>query len=332
MPGAPGAWGTVRSSSPGGAGGRHARAPGRRRSASSHAPAGRADRRTAASPRSPRCARRRATRRAPWRERTHGSCSIAAAAAPGVDVEQRRVARPARPAATTCAAGLVHGAGHRHRAGGEERRVEEEPGADDDGRRRRARWQRRRRRRRPCSRMTAVRRAEMRGSIRPPAAARRHGGRPAPAPRPAPRRSAAAPCRPRSRLRSRRGAGRSPCRSSVACTAPVFPSSKPRRRTSVRSVTPQRSATTRAHVLHQRVHVVGPPALVRLDEVGVLLRHVGRAEPEALQPGRLDQPPGRVALGVGEDRAGVGAAGLVLPPPSDDGGHRRLLGLAPIPA
>ena len=113
-------------------------------------------------------------------------------------------------------------------------------------------------------------------------------------------------------------------RSSVECTAPVFPSSKPRRRTSARSVTPLRSATTRRTCSISACTSSAAPALVRLDEVGVLLRHLRRAEPEALQPGRLDEPPGRVALGIGEHRAGVGATGLMLAAPSHDGGHRRL--------
>ena len=45
--------------------------------------------------------------------------------------------------------------------------------------------------------------------------------------------------------------------------------------------------------------------------------------PQALAPGGVDQPTGRVARRVGEHRAGVGAAGLVLAPPAHDLGDRR---------
>ena len=74
---------------------------------------------------------------------------------------------------------------------------------------------------------------------------------------------------------------------------------------------------------HQRVDVVRPAVLVRLNEVGMLLRDVRRAHPEALQPRRLNEPSGRVVCGIGEHRAGVGPTGLVLATPSDDGAHRR---------
>src|SRR5438105_4063554 len=43
-----------------------------------------------------------------------------------------------------------------------------------------------------------------------------------------------------------------------------------------------------------------------------------------LEACHLDEPTGRVTGGVGEDRAGVLAARLVLPPPADDLGDLRL--------
>ena len=95
----------------------------------------------------------------------------------------------------------------------------------------------------------------------------------------------------------------------------------------MRSATPHRSATHAAHVFHEGMHVVRPAGLVRLDEVRVLLGHVRRADAEPLQPGGLDQPPRRIVLRIGEDRARIGASRLMLSPPSDDGGHRLLLGL-----
>ncbi len=74
-----------------------------------------------------------------------------------------------------------------------------------------------------------------------------------------------------------------------------------------------------ADVLHQGPHVVRTPTLVGLNEVGVLLRDVRRPEAETLETGRLDQAPGRVAGRIGEDGSGIGASGLMLAPPADDG-------------
>ena len=65
-------------------------------------------------------------------------------------------------------------------------------------------------------------------------------------------------------------------------------------------------------------HVVGRAAVVGLDEVGVLGRNLGRAQPQPLEPAGVDQPAGRVAGRVREHRAGVAPARLVLPPPADD--------------
>ena len=61
-----------------------------------------------------------------------------------------------------------------------------------------------------------------------------------------------------------------------------------------------------------------------LEEVGVLRRHHRAADPQALEPERVDEPAGGVAGRVGEHRAGVGAAGLVLAPPAHDLGDLGL--------
>src|SRR5579871_4230257 len=79
-----------------------------------------------------------------------------------------------------------------------------------------------------------------------------------------------------------------------------------------------------AHAGDDRVDVVGGPALVGLHEVGVLGRHRRRAHPEALQAGLVDQAPGRVAWGVGEDGARVLPPGLVDAPPAHDVVDERL--------
>ena len=60
--------------------------------------------------------------------------------------------------------------------------------------------------------------------------------------------------------------------------------------------------------LRQATDVRGTPLLVVDDEVGVLLRDDGATDPRALEPGRLDQPPGRVAVRVAEDAARRGQA------------------------
>ena len=46
-------------------------------------------------------------------------------------------------------------------------------------------------------------------------------------------------------------------------------------------------------------------------------------EAESLETGLLDQPAGRVAGRIGEDRAGVGPPGLMAPAPADDGRELR---------
>ena len=109
----------------------------------------------------------------------------------------------------------------------------------------------------------------------------------------------------------------------VAPIASVSPSPKPKRRTSAVRATPLRSEHRGADVLHEGPHIVRPPTLVGLNEVGVLLRDVRRPEAEALETGLLDQAPGRVAGRIGEDRSGVGAPGLMRAPPADNGRDLR---------
>ena len=102
--------------------------------------------------------------------------------------------------------------------------------------------------------------------------------------------------------------------------------SNPTRQVSGTRSTPVRGPHPGPHLAHQRPHVVGRAALVGLDEVGVLGRHLGGAEPQALAPGRVDQAAGRVAGRVGEHRPGVLAARLVGPPPLHDLGDLGLAG------
>ena len=106
---------------------------------------------------------------------------------------------------------------------------------------------------------------------------------------------------------------------SVPMSAPSTRSSKPTRRTSVSSSTPVSAPPRPARASMTRTHVVGRAAPVGLDEVGVLGRDLGACPMRRpFRPHGVDQPPGRVAGRVGEDRAGVGPAGLVGPPPAHD--------------
>ena len=130
-------------------------APARRCSATPTCPPGVARRRSAASPRSRRCGRRRATRRARWPTRTHGSCSSRAAAAPALTSSSG--GWPARPAcATTCAAvscTLPVTVTERAENSGV---CDEEPPADEEDRPGQADDQQAQPAAPPCSRMTAV--------------------------------------------------------------------------------------------------------------------------------------------------------------------------------
>jgi hypothetical protein len=163
---------------------------------------------------------------------------------------------------------------------------------------------------------------------RPPAAG---GGAPAPGPP----RSAGPICggrygaraarrRTRRRARPRAGGTHEPLsdgRSRRQSPLPRSPRGGPR----PDQDTPACAEHGRAHVLHQGPDVVGPTPLVGLNEVGVLLRHMRRAQAEPLEARRLDQPTGRITRRVGEDRTGIGSPGLMLPTPADDGGDLGLL-------
>src|SRR5947209_6021797 len=72
------------------------------------------------------------------------------------------------------------------------------------------------------------------------------------------------------------------------------------------------------HLLDQRQHVVGRTPLIGLKEVRMLWRHVRGSHAVALESGGVDEAAGAVAWRVGEHRAGVGTARLVLPPPPHD--------------
>ncbi len=141
-------------------------------------------------------------------------------------VADDRSAPPAPPPARRSRGRSRHG----HRARREERRMEEEPGAHE-----------------------AARRGEGDDQDPQPAASLLlHDGCPAgrdarvhPAAGPAGA-VAAALGRGACRWASLAGLRVDRCHCGPPCTAPVFPSPKPRRRTSVRSVTPQRSAPRRA--------------------------------------------------------------------------------------
>ena len=131
-------------------------------------------------------------------------------------------------------------------------------------------------------------------------------------------------CASRSWRLACRRAGRHPGtpRSSVRSTIePVFPSPKPRRRTSVRKVVPVRSATTsRTCSRSASTSSAGPPSSAWMKSRAP--RQHGGSDPEALQPGGVDSGPAEVAPRVGEHRSGVGAPGLIRPPPRDDVGQR----------
>ena len=106
--------------------------------------------------------------------------------------------------------------------------------------------------------------------------------------------------------------------------------SNPTRRTSLRSSIAGRRGDPRADVLDDGPHVGGRAALRGLDEVGVLLRHPGRADAVAAQAEAVDQTAGPhlAGHGVDEHRAAVLTAGLVLASPPDDLGDRRLARVA----
>ena len=265
VPGDPGACGTVSSSRPGG---RVADSASTRPSplSESHVPSGPATTKRGVSSVTAMCT---PSGHDTWTDadRTHGSCSIARRRRAGVDIEQRWMG--GQPSLChDLRGGLVHVAGHRHRAGREQRGVNQEPGADEAGQAR-------------------GRDDQRRGSDASPAPAGRPSGgptyagpfgrrrsRPAAAPGPPPVPPAPSlppppltPRRPlaRSWRRLRRhcepsggdrtivGSGLRVSRSSVPDTGPVFPPSKPRRRTSVRSSDTAPLGHHAAHVLHQRV-------------------------------------------------------------------------------
>ncbi len=98
----------------------------------------------------------------------------------------------------------------------------------------------------------------------------------------------------------------------------------PTMRTSGTRATPVRAAHLGSDVLHEPPHVVGGPAPVGLDEIGVLRRHLGRSHAQPLEPRRLHQAAGGVTCGVHEHRAGVGTPGLVGPAPAHDVRHGPL--------
>ena len=106
----------------------------------------------------------------------------------------------------------------------------------------------------------------------------------------------------------RRAAEQDDDRRPVARRSPLTarpPSRTSRRRTRSRSArsTPCAGQDLGADALGEAADVGGGPLLVVDDEVGVLLGHDRAADPRALEPGRLDQPAGRVAVGVAEDAA-----------------------------
>ena len=73
-------------------------------------------------------------------------------------------------------------------------------------------------------------------------------------------------------------------------------------------------------------HVSGRASLVNLDEVGVLIGHRGTADPQPFASGAVDEASCAVTLGIGEHRAGVLSARLIVATPLNDLGHRRLTG------
>ena len=87
-----------------------------------------------------------------------------------------------------------------------------------------------------------------------------------------------------------------------------------------------RRGDPRPDVLDDGPHVGRRAALGRLDEVGVLLRHPGRADAVAAQAEAVDEAAGRDLAGhrVDEHRAAVLTARLVLAAPPHDLGDRRL--------
>ena len=77
-------------------------------------------------------------------------------------------------------------------------------------------------------------------------------------------------------------------------------------------------------VVDQRPDVGGRGARIGLDEVRMLLRHGRRSNTQPFAAGGLDQPTGGVTGRVGEDRATVGAARLMLATPPHNLGHLTL--------
>ena len=117
------------------------------------------------------------------------------------------------------------------------------------------------------------------------------------------------PCPTRSTRRARptaRRAGPRPAGEPAVIAASGLASRPSRRGTRSRtaSSTPCRARDLGPDVLGQPADVGRRPLLVVDDEVGVLLGHDGAADPQALEPGGVDQPPGRVARRVAEDAAG----------------------------
>ncbi len=108
--------------------------------------------------------------------------------------------------------------------------------------------------------------------------------------------------RPRIGLRARAHAAPGALDRSV-----VRSSAKPIMRSSGTSAIPVASSTRRRTSTTRRAHVVGGGAGLGLEEVGVLGRHHRTADPEALEPERVDEAPGGVARWVGEHRARVRA-------------------------
>ena len=98
----------------------------------------------------------------------------------------------------------------------------------------------------------------------------------------------------------------------------VGSSAKPTSCSSGSSRTPVAASTRRCTSSHEREHVVGARARLGDEEVGVLLRDDRAADAQALAARGVDEPARGVAGRIGEHRARVLPAGLVLAAPAHD--------------
>ena len=94
-----------------------------------------------------------------------------------------------------------------------------------------------------------------------------------------------------------------------------------RRGPRVRRSTPVRASTSARTWSISRHTSSAEPPVVGLDEVGVLVGHLGRAQPQPLQPAASTSRPAESPAGFVNTDPAFGPAGLVLTAPADDLGH-----------